>query len=126
MDGRADLYALGAVAYFLLTGAPVFTGQTIVEVCGHHLHTPPRPPSELAPRGVPARLEALVLRCLAKGAGERYASASELLVALSELRDTGSWTEADAHAWWAARGDDLLAGRQGQLAHARTAVAQGQ
>src|SRR6185436_15732223 len=95
LDGRADLYALGAVAYFLLTGAPVFSGQSIMEVCGHHLYTPPRPPSELAPGGVPAALEALILRCLAKSANERYSSAEALRVALSELRDIGSWSEAE-------------------------------
>jgi eukaryotic-like serine/threonine-protein kinase len=124
VDGCADLYALGAVAYFLLAGVPVFTGQTILEVCGHHLYTPPRPPSELLPRPVPAELEALILRCLAKAANERYASTSVLLEALSELPGIGSWTEADARAWWGERGDDLIAGqRQSQLAHARTAAA---
>jgi hypothetical protein len=75
---------------------------------------------------VPAGFEALILRCLAKSAGERYPTAGALLVALSELRDTGSWTEADAHAWWSARGDDLIGGqRRSPLAHARTAAAQG-
>jgi CHASE1-domain containing sensor protein len=123
LDARADLYALGAVAYFLLAGVPVFTGQTIMEVCGHHLYTAPRPPSELAP--VPASLEALVLRCLAKNASQRFASAAALLGALSELHDTGSWTEADARSWWQARGDTLLRALRSQvpLGHARTAAA---
>ena len=58
VDGRGDLYALGAVGYFLLTGQHVFSGATLVEVCSHHLHTQPVPPSERLGRPLPAALEA--------------------------------------------------------------------
>lgn len=61
-----DVYALGGVAYFLLTGSPPFTGSTVVEVCGHHLHTAPTPPSERLGHSIPLKLEALVMRCLEK------------------------------------------------------------
>ncbi|RYG65354.1 serine/threonine protein kinase, partial [bacterium] len=54
LDGRADLYAVGAVAYFLLTGRTVFEGATVVEVCGHHLHSKPVPPSARTAAHVPA------------------------------------------------------------------------
>jgi tRNA A-37 threonylcarbamoyl transferase component Bud32 len=106
VDGRADLYALGAVAYYLLVGAPVFGGQTVVEVCSQHLHATPVPPSERAAQAIPAALEAVILRCLQKRPADRYASAEELAAALAGA--AGSWTDADAWAWWKARGDALV------------------
>ena len=114
-----------AVAYFLLVGAPVFSGETVVEVCGHHLHTPPPRPSERAE--VPADLEALILRCLAKRPEERYATAGALRAALSELTDANRWDEAQAAAWWRERGALLLQQRRAatELGHARTAVERG-
>jgi serine/threonine-protein kinase len=96
VDGRADLYALGAVAYFLLVGEPVFTGQTVVEVCGHHLHTEPRPPSERTAQPVPASLEAIILRCLRKSPAERFQTAGELIAALDAAVDVGEWSPATA------------------------------
>jgi eukaryotic-like serine/threonine-protein kinase len=100
IDARADLYGLGAVAYFLLTGSPPFSGNGVVEICGHHLHTAPEAPSRRRP--VPEDLERIVLRCLAKQPEARPASAAELLVALRACRDAGRWTQADAERWWAA------------------------
>jgi hypothetical protein len=61
----ADVYGLGCVAYFLLTGRTPFEGRSLVEVCAHHVHTTPDPPSKHAP-AVPAELDAIVLRCLEK------------------------------------------------------------
>jgi serine/threonine protein kinase len=55
-DPRSDLYSVGAVAYFLLTGQHVFDGRTVIEICGNHLHTPPEPPSLRLGRPVPAEL----------------------------------------------------------------------
>jgi eukaryotic-like serine/threonine-protein kinase len=92
----ADLYALGAVAYYLLAGKQVFTGATVVEVCGHHVHTAPKPFD--ASLAIPTELEALVLRCLAKKPADRPASARELGRALASLGT--SWTEGDAERWW--------------------------
>jgi hypothetical protein len=99
VDGRADLYGLGGVAYFLLTGASPFGGQSLVEICSHHLHTPPEPPSLRRP--VPADLDALVLRCLAKDPSQRFDSAAALLEALQTCADAGGWGAADAERWWA-------------------------
>jgi serine/threonine-protein kinase len=98
VDARADLYGLGAVAYFMLTGAPPFSGANMVEICGHHLHTPPVPPSQRA--AVPEDLERVVLACLSKKPEDRPASAAELLAALSRCQDAGKWSPADAEAWW--------------------------
>jgi serine/threonine protein kinase len=60
---QSDLYSVGAVAYFLLTGEPVFAGDNVIQVCGHHLHTLPVPPSQRTSRPVPSDVEALVRRC---------------------------------------------------------------
>jgi serine/threonine-protein kinase len=78
VDGRTDLYALGAVGYFLLTGQQVFEGETMVEVCSHHLHTAPIPPSERLGRTIPRDLERLILACLAKDPGDRPQTATDL------------------------------------------------
>ena len=71
VDGRSDLYALGAVGYFLLTGQTVFSGRTVVEIASHHLHTAPVPPSERLGSPVPPKLEAAILACLAKDQEQR-------------------------------------------------------
>ena len=69
VDARSDLYALGAVAYFLLTGTPVFQARTVLEVFAHHLSTPPETPSVRLGRPIDPDLERLVLQCLAKSPG---------------------------------------------------------
>jgi eukaryotic-like serine/threonine-protein kinase len=100
LDARADIYALGALAYVLLTGAPPFAGRTLVELCGHHLHSIPEPPST---RGiaVAADLEQAVLACLAKDPAARPQSAHAVAERLRACRDAGRWSEADAEGWWA-------------------------
>ncbi len=105
----SDLYAVGAVGYFLLTGVLVFEGKTIVEVCGHHLMTPPVPPSERLGRKLPAGLESLVMACLEKPPERRPESALVLRDRLAQLGDVGSWTDSDARAWWEANRDALKA-----------------
>jgi eukaryotic-like serine/threonine-protein kinase len=100
VDGRADLYAVGAVGYFLLVGERVFVSHSLIEACVQHLHTAPVPPSQRAPAPVPRALESLILRCLAKDPNERPASALEVLQALDAMTDIGSWSRADAERWW--------------------------
>jgi hypothetical protein len=102
VDGRSDLYALGAVAYFLLTGLPVFEGRTMVEVCAHHLHSAPVPPSARAKVRVPADLEAIVMRCLAKSPEQRPRSARALRDALDRCSDARGWSGEEASRWWTA------------------------
>jgi serine/threonine-protein kinase len=99
VDEKSDLYALGAVAYFLLSGGPVFNGDSVVEVCGHHLHSQPEPLSS-SEHPVPEDLERLVLCCLAKEQGERPASANELGRSLEKCAAAGAWAESDAETWW--------------------------
>jgi len=98
LDARADLYSLGAVAYFLLVGRPVFTGNTIVEVCAAHLHTPAPAP------GISPELDAIVLRCLAKAPDARFAEASALHRALATCPGRDTWTSETASAWWREHG----------------------
>jgi hypothetical protein len=100
VDARSDLYSLGAVGYYLLTGTHVFSGKTLVEVCSHHLHTPPDPPSKRLGAPVPPDLEELLLTCLAKKAADRPFAAAALRDALRSLESAGSWTEAAARRWW--------------------------
>jgi serine/threonine protein kinase len=122
VDSRADLYSLGAVAYFLLTGRTVFEGQNLVDVCAQHLTRPPIPPSQRTSATVPASLEALLLRCLEKKPDDRPPTAAALL---SELRlieaEIGSFGEELARRWWRERGqalaDNLRAKRRVRLPH---------
>ncbi|MHC4550934.1 MAG: serine/threonine-protein kinase [Planctomycetota bacterium] len=97
----SDLYAVGVVAYYLLTGTPVFDASSATEFIGHHLHTPPLPLHERIP-SVPPDLAAAVHRCLAKDPADRFASARQLKVALERCTDADGWTENDAAAWWQA------------------------
>jgi len=103
VDARVDIYALGAVGYWLLTAEPPFEGANLVEVLSHHLHSIPKTPSERLGREVPTELEALIMKCLAKTPGDRPASMHELAGALRALETRLAWSEAEAHAWWHAR-----------------------
>jgi serine/threonine-protein kinase len=99
----SDLYAVGALGYFLLCGGPVFDGESVVEVCGHHLHTPPTPPSERLGQPVPEALETVILGCLEKDPKDRPSSAAALLASLEDLPGVPDWTPAEALARWEQR-----------------------
>jgi serine/threonine-protein kinase len=113
VDARSDIYSLGAVAYYMLTGEPVFTGRTALEICAHHLHSAPIAPSERLGRAVPADLEDIVLRCLAKSPSDRYRTASELERGLASSADALGWSADRARAWWNRRGDVTASGPRG-------------
>jgi plasmid stabilization system protein ParE len=100
LDGRADIYATGCVAYWLLTGQHVFTGQTPMGLLLQHAHTPPTPPSSRTDRPIPAALDALVLSCLAKDPADRPQSARELSLRLAEVEGESAWTQDRARDWW--------------------------
>jgi serine/threonine-protein kinase len=98
-DARSDLYALGAVGYFLLTAAPVFEGQNAVEVCAQHLHAQPLAPSRRVEQAIPPPFEALLLRCLEKEPAARPQSAAEFAAQLVACAPAG-WTEPEARECW--------------------------
>jgi serine/threonine-protein kinase len=100
VDGRADLYALGCVAYYLLTGQQVFDGDTPMKIMAKHLQEPPIPPSLRAQNAVPPKLEQVVLACLAKKPEDRPRSAAELARLLAAA-DVEPWTSEQAAEWWA-------------------------
>jgi serine/threonine-protein kinase len=95
----SDLYALGAVAYFLVTGRPVFQGSSIVELCTAHLSQAPVPPSQLGVE-LPAALERAILQCLAKNPNDRPQSAEVLSDLLADC-GVSAWSREDAERWWA-------------------------
>ena len=98
-DERSDLYALGCVAYWLLTGRTVFSGEPMAMVMDH-VRTAPTPPSQVSSQPIPERLEQIVLQCLEKAPEKRPPSAVELWRLLGEVGSPAPWTAERAEGWW--------------------------
>ena len=99
VDRRSDLYALGGVAYSLLTGRPPFDGETATEVMNAHVRDAVVPPSRYRP-DIPPDLEEVILRCLVKDPEGRFQSADELEMALSACASANEWDARKAASWW--------------------------
>ena len=99
IDPRVDLYALGGVAYWLVTGLTVFEKGTAAQMALHHLQTAPVPPSRRTERPVPESLERVILRCLEKDPDRRPSTALELASELAAC-PVPPWTQEDARRWW--------------------------
>jgi hypothetical protein len=99
LDRRADVYALGCVAYFLLTGTPVFEDENPARLALLHVRQEPEPPSRKASRPVAPALEALVMQCLAKSPTSRPPTMAAVADALAEC-NVPPWSRADASRWW--------------------------
>ncbi len=100
VDGRADIYALGCVAYWLMTGQMVFQGRTPLEVIAQHLQATPAPPSQRTELAVPKALDDLILACLEKDPNARPQSADELARRLVACELASPWTPQRSQEWW--------------------------
>jgi serine/threonine-protein kinase len=100
LDGRADIYATGCVAYWLLTGQHVFTADGPIGMIMHHTQTSPAPPSARVELPIPLALDALVLSCLAKAPADRPQTARELSRRLAAIDLQDAWTDELARSWW--------------------------
>jgi len=96
----SDLYAVGAVAYYLLTGTPVFAGEQAMEVCMKHVQEPVEPVSVRLGRAVSPEMEAVLMACLEKSPDRRPASAAELEDRFQRIADASDWNREQAVAWW--------------------------
>lgn len=105
-DFRSDIYSLGAVAYFLLTGQAPFVRDRTIQVLLAHAHDEVVPPSRVR-SGLPKDLEEIVLRCLAKTGEQRFQDVEGLERALANCQDDGSWNRDDAADWWRTRSTDF-------------------
>ena len=100
VDARTDLYAVGAVGYFLLTGSPVFEAKTLAELCQQHIDAIPLTPSQRLGRTVHPDLEHAILACLEKNRAKRPQTARDLATKLHKLINSDAWSVTDADAWW--------------------------
>jgi len=96
----SDIYSVGCVAYWLLTGETVFPATGAMEMLASHIRDQPVPPSERCELDLPPEIDGVILRCLEKDPGTRISSADELDSQLAELAPAYAWTDEEARAWW--------------------------
>ncbi len=100
VDGRADIYSVGCVAYYMLTGQEVFTGETTLATALAHVRDLPIPPGLLSKATIPPALETLIMECLSKDPAKRPESAEALSERLAAAVPADTWTAGAAHLWW--------------------------
>lgn len=103
VDARSDIYALGCVTFYLLTGRPPFEESTPIKLIVAHAREPVSKPTSINPH-IPVDLESIVLRCLEKDPADRFSSITAFREALLECQDAGSWTPDAARQWWQSHG----------------------
>lgn len=100
VDARSDIYAVGATAYFLLTGQPPFVSDNLVDLLRRHVMDPPAPPSQRLGRQVSPELETAILACLEKDPSKRPQTARDVIGLLRKCPEYGTWTVENGDAWW--------------------------
>lgn len=110
-DHRVDIYGLGCVAYWLVTGKLVFEGPSAIKVMSDHVHTAPPSPSTRAPAALPPELDALILECIAKDPSQRPATARALHARLQAIPFDTPWTHQRAEGWWHSHAPSSVAKR---------------
>jgi len=114
VDWRADIYALGAVGYWLLTGQPVFEGSTPMQVVMAHIQKAPAPPSRRTDQKIPGELEEILLACLQKDPNNRPQTMQELGQRLKAIPLENPWTQERARRWWLEKGTQPHARKMSQ------------
>ena len=122
VDSRADVYAIGCVAYWLLTGHLVFEQSTAAGIIADHVHAPPPIPSAKTRQAIPPELEELIINCLAKTPRLRPQTVDDLHERLARITVAQPWTQQRAHMWWRARLRELVPD-EGPAAEAESAPA---
>ena len=107
-DGRADIYALGCVAFWLLTGRPPFEADDAMSILMHHSQTAAPAPSTMSEEPIPAQMDAIVLECLEKDPGRRPPSADALLDRLDRVPLPSQWHQRRARIWWEMHEPELI------------------
>ena len=100
VDSRSDIYAVGAVGYFLLTGQPVFSAQSLVELCRQHVSQAPETPTKILGRSVSMALEDAIMACLEKNSAKRPQTARDLALMISKANTAHDWSIDEADGWW--------------------------
>jgi serine/threonine protein kinase len=122
-DARSDLYAVGAVGYYLLTGHGPFDGETTAEICRKRLEEKPVPPSTRIGRPICPHLEALILRCLERDPEARPQSAHELMTLLAASPRIAEWNVEQRAAWWVGHREAIHQAHAAELQPIETAEA---
>ena len=100
VDNRSDLYAVGAVGYYLLTGKPVFDAENLVELCQMHVSKSPMPPSERIDKDISEEVENTILACLHKSRAKRPQTARDIIQMLLRSKHASDWSIEEADLWW--------------------------
>ena len=100
VDPRADVYSIGCLAYWMLTGHLVFEADSPMKMLMHHVETAPVPPSQRTELPIPPELDQIVLACLEKDPNRRPQNAEELWQMLLECKSAETWSRVAARRWW--------------------------
>lgn len=99
-DGRTDIYMLGSVAYWILTGQPPFAGSSSVDLIVDHVKNTPKKPSEISELPIPDALDDVVMKCLEKDPNDRFQTPLKLSEALEQIMLGKKWDQKQAKEWW--------------------------